>query len=1828
MTKYTKISLFLFFFNFVFTNDGCIDPSACNYNSNADNDDGSCLYEYGCTDVNAINFDGYNYCEDLSSCQYAPVLNIPDLSVNEDNTLEIDLSLYSSDQNNNISYYTLVSISNSANAVINGELMTVTFNQNYNGYIYTQVRVTDSTGYTDVDSFYIEVIAVNDPPLIDSPPYLEATLNQQYTYVLRGNDVDNSMFTFSLYNNEPGMIIEEDFGFESRIVFTPLSSQGWIAGQSFSFSVSVSDGEYIDSASYTVNVISENNNVPPEILINNLFQVNEDESIQINFQVNDEDSNISASDISVVLDYDQHSYYNPFQYPVVSGNQSSLFQFTANPYDDWNGDVTIIIDIDDGSSWSSANTTINVNPVNDNPFIEAVSYVNTSEGSTVSPKFYVYDIDSSPTLNDEPYDFSNMSCLVTNISANQIIEFQEVDTGQQWYSGVSIGGYNAIHYFTKVDFFTSGDNLDWFGTEEFLIECQDDEGNTDSESFNVEFININDAPIMNLFDDDSIEIDEDSSISINVSGIDIDNEDVTFIVNESSGGSDNLSVEINQTGSFENGQGDAELIITPNPNYNGEDQIEVYLIDGGNLESNKILIDIIINPIDDTPIVTAIEKSMNEDESLVIELDGSINDTNSLVCNNNLSDNGSILCDCSSPALVGSCDIEGESLTYNYTDPEHGTLSLNGSIITYTPQSDFFGTDSFTYTVFDDNDTGVDNLYSNTATVSITVNAVNDAPELSQILDQEINEDNIFIYQINAIDVDDELLAYSIDYVSNYYSVILDEDLKELRVIPFANYNGDLDITIFVSDEEYTVSESFKLTVNPVNDSPISNDIAVELIEDDCNDVNIPWSSYNDNSSICNNSFSDNDSILCDCENNSFVGSCDLDNNDLLCFVDDSPSNGSVYEDNGTWFYQPNPDYYGSDQFSYYCCDYYLDLNNNNIVLDLCSESSMVTISITDQNDQPLFNNCVDNNSDSICDNTLNLENIAIPDVILYEDCNEQYSSNNDACLNYQGISIQQIRTGFNPLSENECSQLNTWYDNDCIDGSSLDVSYGIAVTSDLNDVSKGSWQYLINGESEFKDFIFSDFDGFACDYILLDDNDRIRFVPNDNEKSDFGQILTYPSFVFYAWDQTSQNVNGSCVSFNDDSNSACSGSSTPLSNLAQKAYWEIKSVNDPPQVLMNDFTNSLFGDGYVDVSYDGIDANLVVYEDALNAIDNKKLSLRLSSDSEESFFIFEDIDSELSFIINDNGNSIISSNLDLSLDSSILDLNTIENMNGNCILNIGVTDGEFTESVDLNIDVLQVNDPINAFAINDGISSYFNNIENSFINEQTMFDTPGYIKYQNYIPNDFPTPNNYLNEHTSQLASLNALKPTQPSPLFFQWDNNVNYIQDVDSDPNYNSQDNLYDVFYRLELLNQTDNLIHVLNDSMSVNSNEFEFTDMYAKTAINLKDKFKYYSYNDINQCSNEIEYLNPIMLDITGEKSFKWRVVAQNYIVKDTDTETDSEIYCTDWSISDEFFIDMEYASLNLSFVLNDVYIDYYDLYMTPTSPLIFYEGQKFYSHYGVTTPYNSGEIIDVEKLDLINEEIYLSSSIFANEGSIGYTFVAYDEVENVNIFHKHFTFNIVTPGTFSSYESPSNIATIDINNNFFESNVLIQEINLEDYKYIDNAISDIVFVQSSHNYNYDIKFNIDLFDDQYKNSLDNLVIYEVVDDKVQILNTFYDLDYIYANGKTNSKYGVKVSDNFVVNEVPNKISIMDCYPNPFNPTLTVYYILDKKSFVDVSIYDLLGKKVINLEKEVKDIGEYYTTWNGEDSYGNLMPSGIYFVKMNYDNNQLINKVTLLK
>ena len=69
------------------------------------------------------------------------------------------------------------------------------------------------------------------------------------------------------------------------------------------------------------------------------------------------------------------------------------------------------------------------------------------------------------------------------------------------------------------------------------------------------------------------------------------------------------------------------------------------------------------------------------------------------------------------------------------TDPTHGVLTGIAPDLTYTPETDYNGADSFTFKVSD----GM--LESNVATVSITVNPVNDAPTISHIPDTSIDED-------------------------------------------------------------------------------------------------------------------------------------------------------------------------------------------------------------------------------------------------------------------------------------------------------------------------------------------------------------------------------------------------------------------------------------------------------------------------------------------------------------------------------------------------------------------------------------------------------------------------------------------------------------------------------------------------------------------------------------------------------------------------------------------------------------------------------------------------------------------------------------------------------------------------------------------------------------------------------------------------------------------------------------------------------------------------------------------------------------------------------
>ena len=123
------------------------------------------------------------------------------------------------------------------------------------------------------------------------------------------------------------------------------------------------------------------------------------------------------------------------------------------------------------------------------------------------------------------------------------------------------------------------------------------------------------------------------------------------------------------------------------------------------------------------------------------------------------------------------------------------------------------------------------------------------------------------------------------------------------------------------------------------------------------------------------------------------------------------------------------------------------------------------------------------------------------------------------------------------------------------------------------------------------------------------------------------------------------------------------------------------------------------------------------------------------------------------------------------------------------------------------------------------------------------------------------------------------------------------------------------------------------------------------------------------------------------------------------------------------------------------------------------------------------------------------------------------------------------------------------------------------------------------------------------------------------------TFYELDS--ENELMIRLYGITVirdSLTAVISqsiEIPSYFLIKQNYPNPFNGETNIIYSLPEGSFVELIIYDILGSEVITLVEDFHAAGEYNVTWNGNNSYGTPMPSGIYFYRITAFSDQLLDQ-----
>lgn len=95
---------------------------------------------------------------------------------------------------------------------------------------------------------------------------------------------------------------------------------------------------------------------------------------------------------------------------------------------------------------------------------------------------------------------------------------------------------------------------------------------------------------------------------------------------------------------------------------------------------------------------------------------------------------------------------------------------------------------------------------------------------------------------------------------------------------------------------------------------------------------------------------------------------------------------------------------------------------------------------------------------------------------------------------------------------------------------------------------------------------------------------------------------------------------------------------------------------------------------------------------------------------------------------------------------------------------------------------------------------------------------------------------------------------------------------------------------------------------------------------------------------------------------------------------------------------------------------------------------------------------------------------------------------------------------------------------------------------------------------------------------------------------------------------------ISDHFILH--PSSFSLF-CYPNPFNPTAQIRYDLPKSGWVTLKVFDLLGREVTTLVDRKVSAGSYSIEWSAA-----ALPSGMYFAVLQAGNNQIIQKLLLLK
>ncbi len=663
---------------------------------------------------------------------------------------------------------------NGGTTTFNTAVITYTPALNFSGTEVFTYTISDGS-LSDTATVTVTVTGVNDPPVITESDPATANMSEDsnpdsFSLTLNATDPDTTdTLTWSIQTQASnGIATASGTGTSKAIGYTPNTNYNGTD----SFVVQVSDGNGgTDTITVNVNISAQND--PPDAVNDDSYTVDEN-STNNNLTVLGNDTTPDAGETleitavgatnnggTATINASTSILYSPaasfvgtevFTYTITDGNNRydtatvtvTVQDVNEAPVIDQTSPISVTIDEDgsptafsplalsatdgdgDAMTWSIFDQgnigTASISGTNPNPS-STINYaptanmngadsfvVRVSDGRggtdditvnvTINPQNDNPDaVDDNLSVNEQ--SSNNTLTPLTNDTiypdSGETLTITAVGTPNNGGS-VTININNTDLNYTPLSTF--------IGTEVFTYTISDGNGGSDTATISVSVDDVNFAPTITEGTSTSVTMSEDGSptaFSLSLNATDPDGNTLTWsIQTQASNGTASAS-----------GTGTAIAInYTPNANYNGSDSFVVRVSDGFG-GTDTITVNVTIDPVNDAPVAVDDSASTPPDTAVVINV------------------------------LDNDTDVENDTLTVTgVTQGSKGSVTHNGTTVTYTPNPNEAGSDSFTYTISDGNSG------SDTATVTVQLGTYDIF--LPMITNNFVSAPDLVVTNINA----------------------------------------------------------------------------------------------------------------------------------------------------------------------------------------------------------------------------------------------------------------------------------------------------------------------------------------------------------------------------------------------------------------------------------------------------------------------------------------------------------------------------------------------------------------------------------------------------------------------------------------------------------------------------------------------------------------------------------------------------------------------------------------------------------------------------------------------------------------------------------------------------------------------------------------------------------------------------------------------------------------------------------------------------------------------------------------------------------------------